>query len=151
MSTRINLLFKEYVDEALAGKIEGYLVIRLTGMVSFKGAERFLDPKRAIIDTGAHISLVPFSIWKNAKVEHITDHYLQGVIPKKDCTIPVSIGRVSCVLLDRQGNVSSELEMLAYLALTDEIPLVLGFKDLLSRFKVCFDYDKREAYIEIKD
>lgn len=34
-----------------------------------------------------------------------------------------------------------------YFALTDEIPLIVGFKDLLSRFKIECDYKNKDAFI----
>jgi hypothetical protein len=48
------------------------------------------------------------------------------------------------------GNLSPELEILAFLAKTDQVPLILGFARLLERFPVHFDYEGGEAYIEEK-
>jgi hypothetical protein len=48
------------------------------------------------------------------------------------------------------GNLSPELEILAFLAKTDQVPLILGFAGLLERFPVHFDYEGGEAYIEEK-
>jgi len=47
----------------------------------------------------------------------------------------------------RGGNQTKETEIHAYLALTDEVPLILGFKDLLTEFRLCFSYPD-EAWIE---
>ncbi len=54
------------------------------------------------------------------------------------------IGKVNCILLDEYDNKSRELAIHAYLAMTDEVPLILGFKDLLSKFRVCFDYGEND-------
>ena len=53
-------------------------------------------------------------------------------------------------MTDEYSRKSSELEIHAYLAMTDEVPLIVGFKDLLAKFRVCFDYSENEAYVEEK-
>ena len=45
---------------------------------------------------------------------------------------------------------TEKIDVHAYLALTDEIPLILGFKDILSSFKVSFDYKENGAWLEDK-
>lgn len=60
----------------------------------------------------------------------------------------MKIGSVTGVIIDGEGNVTDELAFRAYLASTDEIPIVLGFKDLLEKFEVCFNFPQRRAYIE---
>jgi hypothetical protein len=68
-------------------------------------------------------------------------------VPREECALPIVIGDISCVLVDREGQ-SEELQISAYLALTDDVPLVIGFWDLLERFKLCMDYRNKEAYLE---
>lgn len=148
MSIKVNLMFKRYMDMELHGKISGYEIIRLTGMMFFKTNAGWSDPKRAIIDTGAHISLIPFSVWKNSRVEKVADHYLMGVVPKEECTIPVLVGNMECFLMDHEGNETEAMNILAYLALTDEIPLIIGFRDMLENFKLTIDYQNEAASIE---
>ncbi len=82
------------------------------------------------------------------RVEKLHDFEIQGLALKPECKIPAIVGKLKCVVRDRKGNCSRMLEIRALLALTDEVPLILGFKDLLSEFKVCFNYQKREAYLE---
>jgi len=40
--------------------------------------------------------------------------------------------------------------MTAFLALTDEVPLIIGFKDNLSEFMVCFNRKKDIAFLDEK-
>ena len=104
----------------------------------------------AIIDTGAFISLIPRSIWKNVEHEEIARHSVKGIVPKKECSIDVIIGKIKVKLIDEE-NETNEMDIYAYLAMTDEVPLILGFKDLLSKFRVCFDYGENEAFLEEKN
>ena len=55
--------------------------------------------------------------------------------------------RIACFLTDQTGRLSSELDVRCFLAKTDRVPLILGFANLLSRFKVCFDYRSGDAFV----
>lgn len=143
----IELFFREFLNEEIEKKIKNYKLIRLMGWVSFRTYTGMSDPQEAIIDTGAPTSVIPFSMWKELPIIRITTHKVQRINPKPECSIPIIIGKVKCVLLDERGNQTKETEIHAYLALTDEVPLILGFKDLLTEFRLCFSYPD-EAWIE---
>ena len=55
--------------------------------------------------------------------------------------------KVVCILLDEQGNQTKEVETIAFVAYTSVIPLIIGVKNLLSNFKVCFDHANNDAYL----
>ena len=78
----IKLFFRYFFDEDVERKIKNYEFIRLMGRVSFKTNRGWSDPEKAIIDTGAPTSLIPFSIWKGISVTKITDHEVSGINPK---------------------------------------------------------------------
>ncbi|MEM3608295.1 MAG: hypothetical protein QW238_05480, partial [Candidatus Bathyarchaeia archaeon] len=103
----------------------------------------------AIIDTGAHTSILPLTVWEEAYVELIGDYYVRGLVPKEECILPVKIGWVHGILLDRSGNRTSELKFRAYLAPTDEVPLIIGFKDLMDRCELQFNSKSLTGYVEI--
>jgi len=142
---------------------------RLCGSLKFKERNKWSDTKDAIIDTGAPTSLIcrtesssymrnperishsPYSIWNRLDVEILTDYEIKGVVPKKGCSLPVQIGRLKCILLDKGGNQTNEIETMAYLPETSEVPLILGFKKLLENFRLTFDYTADEAWIEEKE
>jgi hypothetical protein len=48
-----------------------------------------------------------------------------------------------------QENQSDELMIKAHLAFTDEVPLIIGFKDLMDKVKLYMDYIEKIAYLEI--
>lgn len=147
MSIRIKLHFVEAVLHELSND-EEYVLTRLMGWVVFKTASSWSNPKDALIDTGAHTSILPKSIWKGVKTEKLGSYDIQGISNKPECRIPCEVGRITAKFIDESGNASCEAEMQAFLALTDEVPLIIGFKDLLSKFKVCFDRMKNIAYLE---
>ncbi len=146
---RIRLYFEVSEDKTLNEKFGAICeIVRLKTSVQFKTVNGFSEAYDGVIDTGAYISLIPKSIWQAALYEKISEYTVKGIQKRDECSIPVITGKVICVLADRYGNISEEMEIRAFLALTDEVPLIIGFKDLLSRFNVCFDYKIRSAFAE---
>ena len=142
---QVKLFFRTLRDEELEEKVSGVEIIRLKSLIQFKQLQGWSKPYEAIVDTGAPISLIPAQIWR--KMEHIVlaDHDVGGVTGH---VMKVTIAKVEAALLDREGNRTPELQVLAYLAPTDRVPLIMGFKDLLDRFHTCFDYPSRDASIQ---
>ncbi len=143
----IKLYFKEFCDSELATRGANSHIIRLFVDVRFRMRDGWTKPYPAILDTGAHASLIPFKIWSKCLISIAADYIVRGVVPKEECALPVLIGDIFCVLVDRERR-SEELKISAYLAHTDDVPFVIGFWDLLERFKLCMDYRNREAYLE---
>ena len=73
---------------------------------------------------------------------------IQGISNKPECRIPCEVGRITAKFIDESNNSSKPIEMQAFLALTDDVPLIIGFKDIFSKLKVCFDHKKDIAYVE---
>ena len=145
---RVNLYFRVFESRTLKRKTGRFPIIRLMGNVVFRNNTGWCVPETAIIDTGAHTSLIPLSLWQELKYEEICEHRVQGISSNLECSIPVIIGKVWCRIIDDSGNSTPEIEMVSMLAKTDEVPLIIGFIDILSKFHVCFDFEKREAYLE---
>ncbi len=127
--------------------------IRLRTWVKFRMRDiNWSKTGSAIIDTGAPISVLPYDLWCKLKVEILATGYsMRGIIPREECKLPVDIGEVHCVLLDEEGNKTKEMKIYAFLAFADLIPVVLGFKFLLERFKICFDCEEGHAWLEEKE
>ncbi|UCE37399.1 MAG: hypothetical protein JSW00_18380 [Thermoplasmata archaeon] len=69
MSTRIKLHFVEAVLQELS-KEEEYELTRLMGWVVFRTTNHWSEPMDAIIDTGAHTSILPKTIWKGLQQKY---------------------------------------------------------------------------------
>jgi len=59
MSSKIKLFYETYNDPEISKFIANYNIIRLKGIIRFVKEKNYSDPFKAIIDTGAHISLIP--------------------------------------------------------------------------------------------
>ncbi|MBI3921685.1 MAG: hypothetical protein HY318_09730 [Armatimonadetes bacterium] len=111
----------------------------------------YTRPLKAILDTGAPLSVLPRSLWQTLDTEiHVAQATFGGISQRKECQIPCAIGTVHLRLCDEAGNVSRVHDVPAFLAKTDRVPLILGFASLMEDLTIHFDYQKPEAWAEEK-
>ena len=148
ISIKINLeINREIRDKELELKIIGFKpLIRIFGKIKFQNLGL---PEDTLIDTGAHISLIPFQLWKDLDVRIIAQHHMGGVVPEKN--IPVNVGYIKAKIVDEEGNSTDEIKFPSYLALTNKVPLILGMRDFLERFDLHILFSEDKAYLEKKD
>ncbi len=144
---RINFVISREIQKDLNKDIDFGRAIRIKTEVKFKQMESWSKSFFAIIDTGAYISLLPHDAWKNADVKIIgANYWLRGLVPNSK--FPVKLGRIKCVLLDSKLNISDEIDMLAFLSDSEQMPIILGFKDMLENFRLFMDCRNNTAYLE---
>ncbi len=148
MSTRLRIRIKKLMDPELDLKLDYGELIRLSILIGFKMEDGWSELYEAIIDTGAHTSVIPRYIWEEICVEEKVDHSVQGIVPKKECSLPVKVSIIRGLLFDDELNHTNEVEFYAYCALDDKVPLILGFKGLLDRFAIYFKIGAGIAYLE---
>lgn len=146
----INVIISREINKVLNMKILGFGdFIRLKCGVQFKKKDNdWTKLTLGILDTGAPISVIPYDLWCDSDIEVLTDYEMRGVVPREECKVPVDIGKIKCILVDRFGNTSREFEIYAYLVPTNLVPLIIGFKDLLEDLKIVIECKKNEAIIE---
>jgi hypothetical protein len=150
LSIKIDLSFGTYENEEIKKFLSDFQIIRLETLVSFRASKGWTDPEIALLDTGAPMSVLPSPLWKNITYEKIADYEIKGIVPKKEYKIPAIIAEISCFICDRSGSESSEIKTNAFLVRSESVPLIIGFRNLLSKFKVCFDYDENTAFLKEK-
>jgi len=147
ISTRIQIEIIKIKDVELVRKIpEVPPALRLFCKIKFPEIE---NPQDALIDTGAHISLIPLQTWENLNVKKVAEHTMKGIIPDKN--VPVSVGYVKAKLIDKYGSASKEITFLSYLSSTNKVPLIAGIRDLLERFDLHVLFSQNKAYLEEVD
>ena len=72
--SKVNLFFEVLQDISIAEHIQNHKIIRLKVGVQFKTNDGWSKPYAAIIDTGAHTSVIPLSIWKNLIHESLGEY-----------------------------------------------------------------------------
>ena len=147
MNKTIKLFFNTEPIVDVKSGVELYEGIRLLGAVQFLIDEKWSLPVRGVVDTGAPISLIPHKIWTKCITKVIGEAELRGVIPKKECVLTVNVGTIQLRLVDTM-NTTDTLEIKSYLAPIDNVPLIIGFEDLLSEFDVFFSYTSQNAFIK---
>ncbi|MBI4919094.1 hypothetical protein HY837_04130 [archaeon] len=90
-------------------KKNSYELIRLKGVIQLKTSNGWTKPYPAIIDTGAHTSVIPLSIWKQSTHEKVGKYKMFGISKKEDCFLNVDIGKITCILVDEKANQTEEL------------------------------------------
>jgi hypothetical protein len=147
MST-LQIRIKKLADPELDLKLDYGELIRLSLLIRFKTRTGWSKLYEAIIDTGAHTSVIPKYIWEGIYVEERVEHSIQGIVAKEECNLPVKVGIIRGVLFDEILNHTKEVEFYAFCALEDKVPLILGFKDLLERFAIHFNIVSGIALLE---
>ena len=145
MSIKLNLYVRRLPDIELMN--EEFRLTRLFCDVVFEFETSLSDPYSGIIDTGAPISIIPFSIWSRTTVRKLKKVHLQGITAGKECAVPVTAGIMSAIFVGKEGN-RVKRSFRTYLAENDEVPLLLGMQDLLEKTEVFLDLKKEMAWIE---
>lgn len=145
---KINGFFETFLDQELYDKLHSRSkVIRTHCLVRFKTEDGFTKPYPAIIDTGAHTSLLPQRIWKSAQHTILGSHYVKGLVP--EVKLDVQVGEIIAIVVDVL-NSSREYKFLSFFSPDDRTPLILGFKELLSEFKLLINYPENQLWLEEK-
>ncbi len=138
-------------DTELIKRIPDYGgLLRILCDARFKTPQGWTEARYTIMDTGAHTSLLPLSLWKKLETNILADYFVRGLVPNKECKMDVKVGWITGVIMDNEGNATSEIKFRAFLALVDNIPLIIGFKDLLEKYHLEIDVRANIAFIETK-
>lgn len=122
--------------------------MRLIAHVCFGTSTDWSPYRPGIIDTGAAVSLLPLQIWKDIEYDVIGTVRVGGIVGRDECRIPAQLARVTCALSDG-SNVGGPLTIHAYLAESNEVPLLLGVSDLIERGHLSAELKKGRAFLEI--
>jgi len=149
MSTKIGLNISTIYDINLLEQNISCRLVRLYGRIRFEKEKGWSNEYRAIIDTGSPVSLIPSSIWKEIKLEFLSqkEFPILGIAKEESEPILARIATVKLVFIDPETT-SSSFRVKAYLLPTDHIPLLFGFEDLLTEYKLFCDYKNNSAYLE---
>ena len=148
ISTKIKIDVVTIHDYALETQVKGMGEIKRLicyGHIKKQEEESMMN---FIFDTGAHTTLIPRDWWIGKDVEIIGNHKLEGLISRKGCDLSVKIGKVKLKLIDKEGNETPYFEIKAYLANINNVPLLLGLRDLPMSTKIHLDIINNNCYFE---
>ncbi len=145
MSFRIGLSFVTLPPRS--DEMFAVSTMRLFARVRFKTWKGYTRGFRAIVDTGAPVSLIPFKVWGQCAVTLLGERTVPTISERPECDLRASVGRVTLRLFDDVAE-SPDLPLYADLCHTSEMPLILGFKDFLEQGVLHCDYPGQEAWFE---
>lgn len=145
MSIRLTLSVRRLPDVELFD--QGFRLVRLLCILRFPSTQGLSGPYHAIVDTGAPTSIVPHSLWSQTSVRRLKSFSLRGLVAREECAISVTAGILSAVLEDTAGH-QLKRSFRAYLAQTDEVPLILGMQDVLEEARLHVDLKADTAWLE---
>ena len=114
------------------GKVSIYPVY-----VSFKTKNGWTGLNRMIYDTGAVVSLLPSSYYGLLGVEKHASAKLGGVTP--ETRLRVRLANIRFRFADLNENISPELDAWFAIAERDDVPRIIGLKDINATHKLVVD------------
>lgn len=147
---RIRIIFVEIEEKEISLVVPNFKIIRLVGKISFKTEGGWTKYYSAIIDTGSHLSLIPKHIWEQCQVVRLKETTISGLSSKDSIPLSAFLGRVRCILADPIDR-SEIIELHSFLAKNDDNPLLIGFGEILQRYKLVINYPKKEAFLELNE
>lgn len=125
-------------------------VARLLTSMSLRTSDGWTPAHRAVIDTGATVSLLPRSAWVHADFRTIVSVRTAGVVNRPECMISATLATVQCVLLQEHERVGP-LTIHALLADSDRVPLLLGMSGALDELRLVIDLPQGSASLEARE
>ena len=121
----IDVIVKRSLDLDLIEKGLELWLMRWFSRIRFETTNGWTKEHLAIIDTGSPLCVVPQEIWKDCKITIIADTEMYFGFSKNREGIPVQLGEVHPVIINENDYINGA-NVKAYLALTSDIPLILG-------------------------
>ena len=114
--------------------------------VSFRTSEGWTGLHRMIYDTGAVVSLLPFRFYNILGVQKYAPVELTGIAPEIE--VKARLTRVTLRLEDISGKLSPQIEAWVAIAERDDVPRVIGLKDIADTHKLTVDPKEQKFYLD---
>ena len=116
-------------------------------LASFKSSDgKWHGLFRMIYDTGAIITLLPARMLDLLKIERYATASLRGISPKPE--LRVRLCKLPLKLHDEEGNQSHEHQVWTAISFRDDVPFILGMKDLATRHSLSTDVRKKKFSLD---
>jgi len=113
--------------------------------VSFRAKGGWTDPFWMIYDTGAAVSLLPLRFFDILGVRRYASIKLMGISP--DIQIWARLTRARLRFIDVKGKRSPEIEAWVAIAERNDVPLIIGLKDIADKHSFSTDPKLKQFYL----
>jgi hypothetical protein len=123
--------------------------VRIVGRLRLllRGGHKYSESIEYVLDTGSPYIIIPKRLWRGIWKEHQRNHVV--IHPGSGSKLVGSIGKVKMALLDaRKRNPHIVLKVQAFLASSDEVPLIVGFHSVLENFVFHSNFPQKQVYLE---
>ncbi len=128
--TPLGNLLKEQLSENLGNSLSG------EGIIQFKKEDNKVSKLyRVKIDTGAFMSLLPYTAFQDLNPTNYIRYTLFGIQRIPECGIECAVTKCKIVLLDSKMKESPEIESWIAFSLGPKVPSLLGMKNILDSFE----------------
>lgn len=146
MSTRIDLFFQDWPHSDLIPRGVNMRVIRLAcKAMLWNGKTWIMQPDDTWIDTGSPLSVLPFSAWAPLKPTVLATNVPLSIAGSN---FYADVGEIYLAVRGGSGIASSPLRIRAFLSPSDDLPILLGMEDFLTRCALHCDHAGKTAYLE---
>ncbi len=73
---------------------------------------------------------------------------IRGIVSKKSSFTKAIMGTIKCTLIDNK-NISPCFEIKALLSETSDVPLIIGFSNILDQVKLIIDSPSKKCWVNI--
>jgi len=113
--------------------------------VSFKAEGSWTDPFWMIYDTGAAVSLLPLRFFDILGVRRYAPIKLMGI--SSEMEIRARLTRARLRFIDAEGRKSPEIEAWVAIAERNDVPLIIGLKDVSDKHRFSTNPRLRRFYL----
>jgi hypothetical protein len=100
-----------------------------------------------VVDTGAPLCLFPPRIWRAAQFESIGRVEVGGIIRTPECMISATLAVIKMAICDRNTKIGP-IQAHVLLADSDDVPTLIGMREVLTQLILCIDVRNHIAYVE---
>lgn len=145
VSTRIDLDFREWPHPDITPHGIMARVIRIATDVLLWDGTSWRAPREGWIDTGAPLTILPENAWQGLQVRILATGLPLSVA---GANVVADLAEVILAVKDGGQHASPILTVRAYLSPQDDLPIILGMEDFLTRCTLHCDHAPKTAYLE---
>ena len=93
-----------------------------------------LTPIKAIVDTGAILSLFPQKLLNFYPGLETVDHTLWGIVDSAECHLSSKLANINVRLVDKNGQKSKKINIIGSFSSNVKITVLLGMKGILESY-----------------